>query len=86
MQQNLAANVTLVNPAVQAFLRAAPTRAQGILMLTQQVELNAMVLAYGYAFRFCAILFALSILSVFLLRKGRAGQGPAPAAAAAIAD
>ncbi len=86
VQQNLAANVTLVNPAVQAFLRAAPTRAQGILMLTQQVELNAMVLAYGYAFRFCAILFALSILSVFLLRKGRAGQGPAPAAAAAIAD
>jgi MFS transporter, DHA2 family, multidrug resistance protein len=79
VQQNLAANVTLSNPAVQSYINSSPNHAAAIGALAQQVAINANVLAYGYAFRFCAILFALSILSVFLLRRVGPGGGHAAA-------
>jgi DHA2 family multidrug resistance protein len=81
VQQSLAAGVTLSNPAVQNFMQGAHDKAHALLQLSQQVEVNAATLAYDYAFRFCAVLFALSIFSVFLLNRGKAAGGPAAAAA-----
>jgi len=68
----------LSNPAVQNFMQGAHDKTHALAMLAQQVEINAATLAYDYAFRVCAILFAISILSVFLLNKGKAAGGPAP--------
>ncbi len=78
VQQNLAANINLGNPAVQQFLMNAHNRSQALAQLSQQVQINASVLAYDYAFRFCAILFALSILSVFLLSGRQPGTSTPP--------
>jgi DHA2 family multidrug resistance protein len=80
VQQSLAAGVTMSNPAVQNFMQSATDKSHALLQLAQQVEINAATLAYDYAFRFCGILFALSILTVFLLNKGKAAGGPAAAA------
>jgi DHA2 family multidrug resistance protein len=77
VQQSLAAGVTMTNPAVQNFMQQAHDKTQALAQLAQLVEINAATLAYDYAFRFCAILFAISILSVFLLNKGKAAGGPA---------
>jgi DHA2 family multidrug resistance protein len=80
VQQALASGVTMTNPAVQNFMQQAHDKTHALAQLAQQVEINAATLAYDYAFRFCAILFAISILSVFLLNKGKAAGGPAAAA------
>ena len=69
VQQLLSANVSLSNPNVSDFLRNAPDRAAALAQLAQQVDVNAVVLAYDYAFRVCAILFALSIPMVLFLRN-----------------
>jgi DHA2 family multidrug resistance protein len=81
VQQSLAAGVTMSNPAVQTFMQNAHDKTQALAQLAQSVEINAATLAYDYAFRFCAIMFAISVFSVFLLRKGKAAGGPAAAAA-----
>ncbi|MBC5810004.1 MAG: DHA2 family efflux MFS transporter permease subunit [Candidatus Eremiobacteraeota bacterium] len=73
-QQLLAANVTLANPNVSQFLRGAHDRAAAIAQLAQQVDVNALALAYDYAFRVCAILFVLSIPTVFLLKNPPRGK------------
>jgi DHA2 family multidrug resistance protein len=77
-QQLLAANVTLSNPNVAQFLNTAANKAQALAYLGQQVTLNATVLAYDYAFRICALVFAFAIPMVLLLRKPRAAKTAAP--------
>jgi DHA2 family multidrug resistance protein len=77
VQQLLAANVSLSNPNVADFLHNAPNRAAALAQLAQQVDVNAVVLAYDYAFRVCAILFALSIPMVLLLRNPMRSRPPA---------
>jgi DHA2 family multidrug resistance protein len=68
-QQTLAANVTLSNPAVSNMLHGAHDRAQAVSNLAGMVVQNSTVIAYDYVFRFCAIVFALSIPTVLLLAK-----------------
>ncbi len=68
-QQIFAANVTLANPAVNSMLRGARDQAQALAALSGMVNQNATVVSYDYIFRFCAIVFALSIPTVLLLRK-----------------
>jgi len=80
-QQMLSANVTLSNPAIAEFLRSAHDRGTAIAQLAQQVGINSTVLAYDYAFRVCAILFALSIPTVLLLREPPRGAAKIHAAA-----
>jgi DHA2 family multidrug resistance protein len=77
-QQLLAANVTLSNPNVAQFLNTAANKAQALAYLGQQVTLNATVLAYDYAFRICALVFAFAIPMVLLLRKPKANKAAAP--------
>lgn len=78
-QQMLAANVTLANPAVNAMLGAARDRSAALGSLSGIVDLNATVLSYDYIFRFCAIVFVISIPMVLLFRR------PTKAAAATTA-
>ncbi len=68
-QQTLAANVTLANPAVNAMLGSAHDRAGAVAALAGMVDVNATVISYDYIFRFCAIVFVLSIPTVLLLKK-----------------
>ena len=70
-QAALSASINLSNPAVAQALAQNPNHAQvlgGIYGLVQQ---NATVVAYDYIFRLSAIIFFLTIPSVFLL-AGRA--------------
>lgn len=68
-QQMLAANVTLANPAVNAMIGGAHDRAAAIGALSGMVNVNATVLSYDYIFRFCAIVFVISIPMVLLFKK-----------------
>jgi DHA2 family multidrug resistance protein len=78
-QQMLAANVTLSNPAVSNMLNGSHDRTQAVASLAGAVVQNSTVIAYDYVFRFCAIVFALSIPTVLLLAKPK----PNPVAAEA---
>jgi DHA2 family multidrug resistance protein len=78
-QATLAANVTLANPAVSSMLGAAPDRTRALSNIAGLVVQNSTVIAYDYVFRFCAIVFLISIPTVLLLSKPK----PAPDGAAA---
>jgi DHA2 family multidrug resistance protein len=65
--QALSAGVTLGNPWVASMLNQAHSQAQALAALAGTVGVNASVIAYDYVFRLCAIVFVLSIPSVFLL-------------------
>jgi DHA2 family multidrug resistance protein len=71
----LASGVTAANPAVSALLHGAPDVGARLQQLAGIVTLNASVMSYNDVFRLCAVVFVLSIASVFLL-SGK----PAPAA------
>ncbi len=73
-QAIFSAHVTLGNPAVGAMLSGAKDRAQALGALAGMVSVNSTVVAYDYVFRLCAIVFVLSIPTVFLLREPRAGS------------
>jgi DHA2 family multidrug resistance protein len=78
-QQIFAANVTLGNGPVANMLANAPNRAGALAALAGMVDQNATVVAYDYVFRLCAIVFLISIPTVFLLRKPRPRTADAPA-------
>jgi len=78
-QQVLAANVTLRSGPVSNMLAGAHDRTQALAALAGMVDQNATVVAYDYVFRFCAIVFALSLPTVLLLRKPRPNAGSAAA-------
>ena len=68
-QQIFAASVTLSNGNVATMVHGARDRAQGLRELGGIVVQNATVVSYDYIFRFCAIVFFISIPTVFLLSK-----------------
>jgi len=78
-QQIFASNVTLASGPVANMLATAPSRATAIAALAGMVDQNATVVAYDYVFRFCAIVFFISIPTVLLLRKPRPRLATAPA-------
>ena len=81
-QQTLAAGVTMSNPAVAQMLRDAKSHAQAIGSLNASVVTNATVISYDYVFRICAIVFALSVPTVLMLRSTRKQPGQEPAGVA----
>ena len=76
----LAAGVTLANPAIAAQLHGKAITQQTLMQLNGAVQLNAAVLSYDYMFRLCAILFFVSMPTVLLLggRKVAVEKGAAP--------
>ncbi|MBV8600189.1 MAG: MFS transporter, partial [Candidatus Eremiobacteraeota bacterium] len=58
------------------------THAQALQQLNGMVEVNAAVIAYDYLFRISAILFFLTIPTVFFLRPAKGSTGAQPVAAA----
>ena len=76
---NLAAAVTLANPAVNSMVGAIvkPAAVQQIMNL---VQANADAISYNDLFRFCGILFILAIPTVFLLNGKVTGSGGAAVA------
>jgi DHA2 family multidrug resistance protein len=68
-QSIYAANVTLANGPVAMMIQNAPSHAQAMAQLAGMVDQNATVVSYDYVFRFCAIVFVVSIPTVFLLSK-----------------
>jgi DHA2 family multidrug resistance protein len=79
-QQMLAANVTLSNPAVSNMLATTHDTARAVAKLSGMVVQNSTVIAYDYVFRFCAIIFVLSIPTVLLLAKPKSAAAGAEAA------
>jgi DHA2 family multidrug resistance protein len=78
--QDLAASVTLSNPAVAQMLNGAANRSQAVSQLWAAVQTNATVIGYTYAFRFSALLFALAIPTVLLLKPSSSSDAAAEAA------
>jgi DHA2 family multidrug resistance protein len=70
-QSVYASSVTLSSGPVAAMLASAPSRTGALSQLAGMVDQNATVVAYDYVFRFCAIVFLISIPTVFLLAKPR---------------
>ncbi len=68
-QAIFAANVTLSHGPVAVMLHGAQSQAQALATLAAMVAQNATVVSYDYVFRFCAIVFAVSLPTVFLLAK-----------------
>jgi MFS transporter, DHA2 family, multidrug resistance protein len=80
-QSALASSVTLASPAVRGFLSNPATHQQALNSLYGMVQLNATVISYDFLFRFSAILFFISLPTLFLLRPSKAAGAPAPMAA-----
>jgi DHA2 family multidrug resistance protein len=78
-QQVFAAGITLSNPNVAKMIAGVGNRAQALASIGGMVVTDATVVSYDYVFRFCALVFLLSIPTVLFLRK------PAPRAAVAEA-
>jgi DHA2 family multidrug resistance protein len=79
-QQSFAANVTLSNPMISQMMHAAHSPMQALSSVAGMVDLSATVVAYDYVFRFCAIVFVVSIPTVLLLKKAKHNAGAAAAA------
>jgi DHA2 family multidrug resistance protein len=77
----LASGVTAANPTVAALLHGTAGATASLHQLAGIVTLNAAVLSYNDVFRLCAIVFALSIPTVFLLVGKPAAGTPAPVVA-----
>ena len=68
-QAAFSANVTLSNPMVSQMMHSAKSQMQAVASLAAMVDVNSTVVAYDYLFRFCAIVFVVSIPTVMLLKK-----------------
>ncbi len=77
-QSVLASGVTLASPIVRGFLSNPATHAQALQQLNGMVQQNATVIAYDFLFRFSAILFFLSLPTLFLLRPPPRGAAASP--------
>ena len=77
----LASGVTAANPAVAAMLHGARDVGARLGQLTGIVSLNATVMSYNDVFRLCAVVFAVSIPTVFLLSGKAAGSAETPVVA-----
>lgn len=77
----LASGVTAANPAVANMLHGATNTAQALRRLLGIVQLNATVMSYNDVFRLCALVFLISVPTVFLLSKPKASTADAPVVA-----
>jgi DHA2 family multidrug resistance protein len=77
----LASGVTASNPAVAAMLHAAHNTGQSLASLAGMVQQQATVIAYDDVFRLSAVIFLLSIPTVFLLSGKKPSSGDAPVVA-----
>lgn len=77
----LASGVTQSNPAVAAMLHGAHNTGQALQSLTSLVQQQATVIAYDDVLRLSAVIFVLSIPTVFLLSGKKPGASEAPAIA-----
>ncbi len=68
-QSIFAANITLSRGPIAQMVQGAQNQAHAIAGLSAMVVQDATVVGYDYVFRFCAIVFVLSIPTVLLLRK-----------------
>jgi len=68
-QSIFAANITLSRAPVAQMMHGAKNQAHQAAALAGMVVQDATVVAYDYVFRFCAIVFVVSIPTVLLLRK-----------------
>lgn len=68
-QALFASNVTLANPLVSQMMSAGHDATSALRNIAGLVDTSATVVAYDYVFRFCAIVFVLSIPTVLLLAK-----------------
>ncbi|MBD5632995.1 MAG: DHA2 family efflux MFS transporter permease subunit [Candidatus Eremiobacteraeota bacterium] len=78
-QSAYAANVTLSNGPVAIMLSGARDRAQALAQLAGMVDQNATVISYDYVFRFCAIVFLISIPTLLLIANPKATAATAEA-------
>ncbi len=89
-QSIFAANVTLSNVPVAAMLASAASRTQATAQIAAMVDRNATVVSYDYVFRLCAIVFFVSIPTVFLLANPKkvvaAKAAGTPAEALAVVE
>ncbi len=79
-QSIFAANITLSRSPIAQMLHGAQNQTQQISALAAMVVQDATVVGYDYVFRFCALVFVLSIPTVLLLHKSRAGTAREAAA------
>ncbi len=69
----LASGVTASNPAISALMHGTTNAAASLQQLAGFVTLNATVISYNDVFRLCALIFVVSIPTVFLLSGKKAG-------------
>ncbi len=79
-QSIFAGNITLSRVPVARMMQGAQNHAHQVAALAGMVVQDATVVAYDYVFRFCAIVFILSIPTVLLLRKPKAATAADAAA------
>jgi DHA2 family multidrug resistance protein len=77
----LASGVTASNPAVAAMLQSAHNTGQSLQSLVGMVQQQATVIAYDDVFRLSALIFVLSIPTVFLLSGKKPSSGETPVVA-----
>jgi DHA2 family multidrug resistance protein len=85
-QSVFAASVTLSHGPVATMLDGARDRMHALSQLAGMVNQNAVVVSYDYVFRFCAIVFTLSIPTLLLIANPKKAGGAGGAAPAVVAD
>ncbi len=80
---DLASDVTLAHPAIANMMQSAGSASMHARALMQMVDANALLLSYNDVFRLCAVIFIISLPTIFLLSGKKA---PALASAAVVAD
>jgi MFS transporter, DHA2 family, multidrug resistance protein len=76
----LASGVTMANQNVANLLHGAANQGALLSTIFSSAMLNAETIAYNDVFRLCAVVFILSVPTIFLLRGGKSGGGEKPAA------
>jgi DHA2 family multidrug resistance protein len=79
-QQAFAGGITLANPNVARMIDGMHDRSRAIAALGGMVVQNATVVSYDYVFRFCALVFLVSIPTVLLLKRPAPRPAAVPAA------
>lgn len=72
-QSIFAGNITLSRAPISQMVQGAQNQAHQVAALAGMVVKDATVVGYDYVFRFCALVFVVSIPTVLLLRKPKAG-------------
>jgi DHA2 family multidrug resistance protein len=79
---SLATGMTQGNEALANLLHGAASQSQMLNDTYQMVVANARAVAYNDVFRLCAIVFIVSLPTIFLLGKAQVAKGAPPVAAA----